>query len=150
MYTTSSRRTAAVLGFHLELDGALSRRTRQRFFGWMQAALSRRGVLMNWSGATCMVVGRETSGWRDDLHRVITWLIDQPEVRGVFVFGPMSLTKMLGEDLCLEFEVFRLQERGVEITSWVLGRILTGLITRAIMELQGTECIREVANGARF
>lgn len=146
MHTTSNRRTAAVLGFHIRLDGALSRRTRQRFFGRMQAALSYRGLLMNWSGGVCLAVGRETSVWREDRHRVVNWLIDQPEVHDVFLFGPMSLNKMLGEELHLEFEAARLQQHADEITSWVLGRILMGLITRAVMELQ---CGGEATHGSR-
>ena len=136
MHTTSDRRTAAVLGFHVRLAGALSRKTHQRFFGRMQAAMSRQGLLMNWSGGVVLAVGRHTSAWREDRHRIVIWLIDQPEVREIFLFQPMSLNKMLGDDLYLEFEAARLQQSVEEITSWVLGRTLMGLISRAIMELQ--------------
>ena len=136
MHTTTNRRTAAVLGFHVRLTGTLSRKTRQRFFGRMQAAMSRQGLLMNWSGGVVLAVGRDTTDWREDRHRIVIWLIDQPEVREIFLFQPMSLNKMLGDDLYLEFEAARLQQSAEEITSWVLGRTFMGLISRAIMELQ--------------
>ncbi len=146
MHTASNRRTAAVLGFRVRLDGTLSRRTRQRFFGRMQAALSRGGLLMNWSGGVCLALGRETSAWRDDRHHVVNWLIDQPEVREVFLFGPMLLNKMLGEELHPDIAAARLQQHADEITGRVLGRTLMGLVARAVVELQ---CKGDAAHGSR-
>lgn len=146
MDTTSNHRSPIVLPVVVKLDGSISRRARQRFFGQMQKALSRRGMLMNWSGGTCLAVTREISNWREDRHKILNWLVDQPEVRDIYLVSPLSLRKMLGDGLYLEFEAAKIQETVPEVTSWVLGQIVMGLVTRSIMELQNDA---EAGHGAR-
>ena len=136
MHTTSNALSPIVLAFVIRLDTSISRRARQHFFGQMQKALGRRGMLMNWSGGTCLAVSRQPSNWREDRHKVLNWLVDQSEVREVFLVAPLSLRKMLGDGLYLEFESARLRDSFPEVTSWVLEQVLMGLITRSIMELQ--------------
>ena len=101
---------------------------------------------MNWSGGTCLAVRREISDWRRDRHKILNWLVDQPEVRDIYLVSPLSLRKMLGDGLYLEFEAARIQETVPEVTSWALGQIVMGLVTRAIMELQNDA---EAGHGAR-
>lgn len=136
MHTTSNALSPIILAFVVRLDTSISRRARQHFFGQMQKALSRRGMLMNWSGGTCLAVSRQPSNWREDRHKVLNWLVDQSEVREVFLVAPLSLRKMLGDGLYLEFESARLRDSFPEVTSWVLEQVLMGLVTRSIMELQ--------------
>jgi len=136
MNTTSNQLSPIVLPLVVKLDASISRRASQRFFGKMQKAVHRRGLHMNWSGGICLAASRERSNWREDRHKILNWLVDQPEVRDIYLVAPMPLRKMLVDGLYLEFEAIRLQETVPEATGSVIGHILMGLITRAIMALQ--------------
>ncbi len=128
----------------IELDASLSRRAGQRFGRHMQREMSRRGLITNFSGECCLVVGRWHTDWRAVRKQLVGWLAGQAAVANIVLFDPLPIERMLGDGLGLEFAVADMRETVPEASSVVIGLVLTGLITRVIFELQAAVHARPV------
>ncbi len=69
--------------------------------------------------------------------QLVSWLASQAAVANIVLFDPLPIDRMLGDGLGLEFAVAEMRETVPEASSFVIGQVLTGLITRVIFEVQG-------------
>ena len=137
MTTIESHRPSPVLHiFTVKLQPHVSRADTRRFFRRMQADMARAGLLMNYSGGFCLAVKEVSANWRTDRHLFTSWFIDQPESRDLVIATPVLVRRMLEGDYKLEVESGRLDKAGEMVSRWLINKVLTGLMTRAINRLQ--------------
>lgn len=137
MTTTDPHRHSPVLHiFTVKLQTHVSRADTRRFFRRMQADMARAGLIMNFNGGFCLAVKEFDANWRTDRHLFMNWLVDQPESRDLVIATPALLRRMLEGDYQLEVESGRLDKAGEMVSRWVISKVLTGLMTRAINRLQ--------------
>jgi hypothetical protein len=122
--------------FTIALAVDLSRSERQRYFRCMQAELARAGMLMNYSDGFCVAVKVHDPNWRTDRHLIMNWVIDQPPSREVVMMMPIPLHRMLEGEYTLEADLIRLTLAEEKVSRWLISKVLTGLVTRAIHRLQ--------------
>lgn len=122
--------------FTIALAPDLSRSERQRYFRRMQANLARAGLLMNYSDGFCVAVKAHDPNWRTDRHLIVNWVIDEPQSREVVMMMPIPLRRMLEGEFTLEADLIRLTLAEEKVSRWLISKVLTGLVTRAIHRLQ--------------
>jgi len=137
MNTTNSTRSSPVVHiFTVKLQTHVSRADTRRFFRRMQSDLGRAGLIMNYSGGFCLAVKERDANWRTDRHIFVNWLIDQPQSRELVVAVPALLRRMLEGEYNLEADLVRLSIAEETVSRWLITKVLTGLMTRAINRLQ--------------
>ncbi len=137
MNSTESTRLSPILHiFTVKVQKHLSRSERQRYFRRMQRDMARAGLIMNHSGGFCLAVKEWDANWRTDRHIFTSWLIDQPESRDLVIAAPASLRRMLEGEYNLDAELVRLSLAEEAVSRWLVSKVLTGLMTRAINRLQ--------------
>ncbi len=137
MTTTHSNRHAPVLHmFTVKLQTHVSRGDTRRFFRRMQVDMARVGLVMNYTDGLCLAVKMLDANWRTDRHLFVNWLIDQPESRDLVIAAPADLRRMLEGEYDLQAEIARLDIAEETVARWLISKVLTGLMTRAINHLQ--------------
>ena len=134
--TNLSRRSPVVHIFTVKLQTHVSRADTRKFFRRMQRDMARAGLIMNHSGGFCMAVKEVSANWRTDRHLFMNWLIDQPESRDIVIATPALLRRMLEGEFNLEADLVRLDIAEEMVSRWLISKVLTGLMTRAINRLQ--------------
>ncbi len=122
--------------FTVKVAPQMCRSERQRFFRRMQRDMGRAGLIMNHSGGFCLAVKERDVNWRTDRHLFVDWLIDQPQSRELVVAAPASLRRLLEGEYNLEVDLVRLNLAEEAVSRWLITKVLTGLMTRAIHRLQ--------------
>ena len=137
MNTSNSTRPSPVVHiFTVKVQKHLSRADTRRYFCRMQRDMGRAGLIMNYSGGFCLAVKEHDANWRTDRHIFMNWLIDQPESRDLVIAAPASLRRMLEGEYNLEADLVRLSIAEERVSRWLITKVLTGLMTRAINRLQ--------------
>lgn len=137
MTTTNPHRPSPVLHiFTVKLQTHVSRADTRRFLRRMQADMARAGLLMNYTGGFCLAVKVVSANWRRDRHLFTNWFIDQPESRDLVIATPVLVRRMLEGDYKLEVESIRLDAAEEKTSRWLISKVFTGLMTRAINRLQ--------------
>ena len=137
MNTTNSARSSPVVHiFTVKLQTHVSRADTRRFFRRMQSDLGRAGLILNYSGDFCLAVKEHDANWRTDRHIFVNWLIDQPQSCELVVAVPALLRRMLEGEFSLEADLVRPSIAEEKVSRWLITKVLTGLMTRAINRLQ--------------
>lgn len=132
----STRRSPVVHIFTVKVAPHVSRADRHRYFRRMQRDLGRAGLIMNYSDGFCLAVKEHDANWRTDRHLFVNWLIDQPQSRELVVAVPALLSRMLEGEYNLEADIVRLSLAEEKASRWLISKVLSGLVTRAINRLQ--------------
>ena len=122
--------------FVVKLAPETSRGDCQRYFRRMQRDMARVGLIMNHSAGICMAVKDRDVNWRTDRHLFMNWVTDQPQSRQILVADPVPLMGLLDGEYSLQRDFVRLSLRGEMVSPWLITKVLTGLMTRAINRLQ--------------
>jgi len=137
MNTTNSTGPSPVVHiFTVKLQTHVSRADTRRFFCRMQRDMARAGLIMNYSGGLCLAVKEISANWRTDRHLFVNWLIDQPESRDIVIASPALPRPVLEGEVDLESDLARLRIAEEKVSRSLIGKVLTGLATRAIDRLQ--------------
>ena len=137
MTTTHSTPSSPVLHiFTVKLQTHVSRADTRRFFRRMQHDMAHAGLMMNYSGRFCVAVKEVNANWRTDRHLFMNWLIDQPESRDLVIAAPAPLRQMLEGDYSLDAETVALNLAEERAARKLIGKVLTGLMTRAVTRFQ--------------
>ena len=137
MNTTVLKHHAPVVHiFAVKVQGHLSRAAKRRYLRRMQRDMGRSGLLMNYSGGFCMAVKECDANWRADRRIFVNWMLDQPDSREVVIATPVPLYPMLEGDFSLEDDFARLSLTEEKVSQWLISKVLSGLMTRAINRLQ--------------
>ena len=122
--------------FAVKVSPQLSRTQRYRYFRRMQHHLDRHGLLMNFSDGICFATAAKASDVRAHRRLYVNWLIDQPQTTDIVMLPPVPLARMLEREFNVEVDIVRLKLPSETISRWVVARLLSGLMARAILRLQ--------------
>jgi hypothetical protein len=134
--SSSTSEPLVVHVFAVKVSPRLSRTQRYRYFRRMQHYLDRHGVLMNFTDGLCFAISAHATKPRAHRHLFVNWLIDQPHTLDIVILPPVSLLRMLDTEFNLEADVVRLKLANEAISRWLVSRLLSGLMARAILRRQ--------------
>jgi hypothetical protein len=136
---STAKRSPLAHIFTIEVTPSMSRADKRRYFRNMQADMAHAGLLMNYSDGFCVAVKARDPDWRTDRHLFANWVIGNRQSRHLTIMDPIPLGRMLEGDFNLEADLIRLSLAEEKVSRWLISKVLTGLVTRAIDRLQRDE-----------
>ncbi len=133
---STARRSPLAHIFTIEVAPGTSRGDKRRYFRRLQADMARAGLLMNYSDGFCVAVKARDPDWRTDRHIFTNWVVGEPQSRHLTIMGPIPLGRMLEGDFSLEADPVRLTLDEEKVSRWLISKVLTGLVTRAVHRLR--------------
>jgi len=121
--------------FTIEVTPGMSRADKRRYFRRMQADMARAGLLMNYSDGFCVAVKARDPNWRTDRRIFTNWVIGERQSRHLTIMDPIPLARMVEGDFNLEADHIRLSLAEEKVSRWLISKVVTGLVTRAIDRL---------------
>ncbi len=121
--------------FTIEVAPSMSRADKRRYFRRLQADMARAGLLMNYSDGFCVAVKARDPDWRTDRHLFTNWVVGERQSRHLTIMDPIPLARMLEGDFNLEADHIRLTLAEERVSRWLISKVVTGLVTRAIDRL---------------
>ena len=136
---STAKRSPLAHVFTIKVAPTMSRADKRRYFRRMQADMARAGLLMNYSDGFCVAVKARDPDWRTDRHIFTNWVVGERQSRHLTIMNPIPLGRMLEGDFNLEADLVCLTLAEEKVSRWLISKVLTGLMTRAIDRLQRDE-----------